>query len=182
MRLQTVRTPRRGAHIIECAIVYPIVFFLILSTFIGGMGVFRYQQLANAAREATRFASTHGGQYAQENSAAIAAGTLPTVDKKYIINNIINPKIFLMDTSQITTTININTPGATSVQVYDWDKTDNYPDGNQGRQTHVATDISGTTYTVTNTVQVTVSYNWMPEWFLTGPINLTSTSVMPMSY
>ena len=33
-----------------------------------------------------------------------------------------------------------------------------------------------------NTVSVTVTYKWTPELFLTGPINLTSTSTMPMSY
>jgi Flp pilus assembly protein TadG len=33
-----------------------------------------------------------------------------------------------------------------------------------------------------NTVTVTVYYNWFPEAFLVGPIVLSSTSTMPMSY
>ena len=33
-----------------------------------------------------------------------------------------------------------------------------------------------------NTVTVTVTYTWIPEWFFIGPFNLTSTSTMPMSY
>jgi Flp pilus assembly protein TadG len=33
-----------------------------------------------------------------------------------------------------------------------------------------------------NTVTVTVSYNWIPELYLVGPITLSSTSIMPMSY
>jgi Flp pilus assembly protein TadG len=33
-----------------------------------------------------------------------------------------------------------------------------------------------------NTVTVTVKYTWMPEVFLVGPIVLSSTSTMPMSY
>jgi hypothetical protein len=33
-----------------------------------------------------------------------------------------------------------------------------------------------------NTVSVTVSYTWMPEMYLAGPITLTSTSTMPMSF
>jgi Flp pilus assembly protein TadG len=35
---------------------------------------------------------------------------------------------------------------------------------------------------VYNTVSVTVTYQWTPELYISGPINLTSTSVMTMSY
>lgn len=33
-----------------------------------------------------------------------------------------------------------------------------------------------------NTVTVTVSYKWFPELYLVGPITMSSTSTMPMSY
>src|SRR5579884_3088125 len=33
-----------------------------------------------------------------------------------------------------------------------------------------------------NTVTVTVNYNWFPEVYLVGPIVLSSTSTVPMSY
>jgi Flp pilus assembly protein TadG len=33
-----------------------------------------------------------------------------------------------------------------------------------------------------NTVTVTVTYSWFPEAYLAGPITLSSTSTMPMSY
>jgi len=33
-----------------------------------------------------------------------------------------------------------------------------------------------------NTVTVTVRYNWFPEVYLVGPITLSSTSTVPMSY
>ncbi len=33
-----------------------------------------------------------------------------------------------------------------------------------------------------NTVTVRVNYNWFPEVYLVGPLTLTSTSTMPMSY
>jgi Flp pilus assembly protein TadG len=182
MRLETVRKPRRGVHAVECALVYPITFFLILAILTGAIGIFRYQQVAFLSREAARFASTHGGQYAKENAKAIAAGTLPTTDKNYIITNIVNPKIFWMTAADITTTIQLNTPSG----VYDWDNTANYPPagnpaGNSGRQTSAAQVINGTSYSVTNTVQVSVSHNWQPMWFL-STIPLSSTSVMPMSY
>jgi hypothetical protein len=35
---------------------------------------------------------------------------------------------------------------------------------------------------IQNYVTVTVTYNWMPELYLVGPLTLTSTSKMPMSY
>lgn len=33
-----------------------------------------------------------------------------------------------------------------------------------------------------NTVTVTINYNWFPEMYLVGPITLSSTSTVPMSY
>jgi Flp pilus assembly protein TadG len=35
---------------------------------------------------------------------------------------------------------------------------------------------------VVNTVTVTVTYTWMPEMYLVGPITLTGTSTLPMSH
>jgi hypothetical protein len=35
---------------------------------------------------------------------------------------------------------------------------------------------------VGNTVTVTVSYQWFPDLYVVGPINLTSTSTSQMSY
>ena len=35
---------------------------------------------------------------------------------------------------------------------------------------------------IQNYVTVTVSYQWMPELYLVGPLNLTSSSQMVMSY
>ena len=57
---------RRGATTVEFAVACPIAFFLLLATIVGSLGVFRYQQVAALAREGARWASVHGGQYAQE--------------------------------------------------------------------------------------------------------------------
>ncbi|HJS08293.1 MAG TPA: TadE/TadG family type IV pilus assembly protein [Pirellulales bacterium] len=56
---------RRGTTAVEFAIAFPIVFFLLLATIVGGMGVFRYQQVAAVAREGARWACVHGGEYEQ---------------------------------------------------------------------------------------------------------------------
>jgi len=57
---------RRGTTAVEFAIAAPIVFFLLLATMVGGMGVFRYHQVAALAREGSRWACVHGGQYEKE--------------------------------------------------------------------------------------------------------------------
>lgn len=66
---------QRGTTTVEFAITCPIVFFLVFAIIVGGMGVFRYQEVAAMAREGARWASVHGGQYAEETGqpAATAA-------------------------------------------------------------------------------------------------------------
>ena len=61
---------RRGVVLIESAIVYSVLMMLILGTIVMGLGVFRYQQIASLAREASRWASVHGPTYQSENSAS----------------------------------------------------------------------------------------------------------------
>jgi Flp pilus assembly protein TadG len=65
-RRGTMTVDRRGTTTVEFAVTCPIVFFLIFATVVGGLGVFRYQQVAAAAREGARYASVHGGDYEQE--------------------------------------------------------------------------------------------------------------------
>jgi hypothetical protein len=71
-------------------------------------------------------------------------------------------------------TINFNTSNGS----FAWDDTDN----NGNRWPYSPRTVNGTTYSETNTVSVTVTYTFVPEWFLAGPITITSTSVMPVCY
>ena len=173
MRLRSLQTMRGGTVALESAVVYPVLFFLVLATFVGGMGIFQYQQDAYLAREAARYASTHGGEYQQENDSAIKAGSLPNVTEDYLKKNIIYPQTTWIDQSQLTVTTMFNQPGSYA----GWDSTANrWP-------TSLWTDpVTGIQYSITNTVSVTVSYQWYPLYYLTGPITLQSTSVMPMCY
>src|SRR6516165_2943741 len=84
---RTVR--RRGATVVECAIIYPITFLLMLGLIIGGLGVFRYQEISSVAREGARWASVHGYQSAQEANPTGAA-TLTTANDVY--TNAIKPQ------------------------------------------------------------------------------------------
>ena len=149
------RAPQRrsGTTLVECAFVYPVLFLLILGLLVGAGGIFRYSQLASLAREGARYASVHGGQYAQEMNV-----TAPTQDQ--IFNNVIAPMAAGFDTTQIGYSITYNTS--------------NWP-------YHTTLDSNNNVIPIQNTVTVTLTYQWLPEAFL-GGVTLSSTSVMPMSY
>ena len=173
MRLKSLQNKRSGAHVVECAIVFPVLFFLVLATLVGGVGVFQYQQVAHLAREAARYASAHGGQYQQENDTAIKTGTLPSVTEDYLKKNIVNPQLTWMDPAQVQVTTTFNQPSGSA----GWDAT-----ANRWPNSPYTDPSNGTTYSVTNTITVTVTYQWYPLLYLVGPISLQSTSVMPMCY
>jgi Flp pilus assembly protein TadG len=63
---------RRGTTAVEFAVACPILFFLLFATIVGGMGVFRYQQVAAVAREGARWACVRGGQYEQDTGKPAA--------------------------------------------------------------------------------------------------------------
>jgi Flp pilus assembly protein TadG len=139
--------------VVECAFVYPVFFLLVLGLLVGAAGIFRYSQLASLSREAARYASVHGGQYAQDMKV-----TAPTPADIY--NNVVLPMAAGFDTSQLNYAITYNTT--------------NWP-------YHTTLDANNNVIPIQNTVMVTLTYQWLPEAFL-GGITLSSTSVMPMSY
>ena len=143
---------RRAATVVEVAVVAPATFLLLLGLLIGGLGIFRYQQVAHLARDASRWAAVHGSDYAQEtgNPAATAAD---------VYNQVIAPNATGLDLSKLTYSVTWNTS--------------NSP--------YSTTTVNGQTTKVTNTVTVTVTYQWIPEAFL-GGITVSSTSVSVMSY
>lgn len=149
---------RPGASLVETAIVLPLAFFFIFGLIFGALGVFRYQQVASLAREGARFASVHGGEYAQEtgNSAATEED----------IRNYMKAKAFFLEPVDITITLK------TAQGDIPWDSSNKWPfslnTDNGNKQTNI--------------VSITVTYQWIPEMYLTGPITLTSTSDMPMSF
>jgi Flp pilus assembly protein TadG len=142
---------RRGTTTVEFAITCPIVFFLIFATVVGSLGVFRYQQVAAAAREGARWASVHGGEYAQETDQPAA-----TASDIYV--------------SAILPAASALNPSRLSYQVI-WDKNNMPLDATTNYEKPTG-----------NTVTVTVTYQWLPEMYLAGPISLTSTSTAQMVY
>jgi Flp pilus assembly protein TadG len=158
MRLQ--RQKRPGATVVECAVVSPVVFLLILGLLVGASGVFRYQEIASLARRASRYASVHGTQYAKDtgNPAATptTSGLAPPGSDIY---NVVVTNAVVLDPSRLTCSVTYNS-------------------ANSPYSTYA---VNGQVVAKANTVSVTLTYQWIPEVFL-GGINLTSTSVMPMCY
>jgi hypothetical protein len=96
------RPRRSGFAATESLVVLPTLLFLIIATVVGGYGVFRYQQIAMLAREGSRYASVHGGQYQLETGNAAATA-------QDVYNNAILPLATSLDLSQLTYSITWNT-------------------------------------------------------------------------
>jgi hypothetical protein len=139
--------------VVECAFVYPAVFLLVAGLMVGAAGIFRYSQLASLTREAARYASVHGAQYAKEMNVTAPAPA-------DIYNNFILPAAVGLDTTQLSYSITYNTSNA---------------------PIHTILDANNNVTPIQNTVTVTLTYQWTPEAYL-GSITLSSTSVMPMCY
>jgi Flp pilus assembly protein TadG len=144
---------RSGATAVECAFVYPVVILLFVGLLVGAAGIFRYSQLASLTREAARYASVHGAEYAKEMKVTAPAPA-------DIYNNVVLPMAAGFDTSQLNYSITYDTSNA---------------------PIHTILDVNNNLTPIQNTVTVTLTYQWVPEAFL-GSITLSSTSVMPMSY
>lgn len=146
------RANRRGTTSIEFAITCPLVFFMILATMVGGLGIFRYQQMAELAREGARWASVHGGQYAKETGQ-------PAATAADVYEKAIKPGAAGLNLNKLSYTVT-------------WDKS-NMP------LSVVNNDVETPKG---NTVTVKVTYQWLPELILVGPFTLTSSSTAQMMY
>lgn len=143
---------RSAATVVEFAIIGPVTFLLLIGLLVGGLGIFRYQQVVRLAQESARFASVHGADYAKESGNPAATST-------QIYDQVIAPKAAGLDPKQLSISV-------------DWNK-DKSPYHNE--------TVNGQTTKVTNTVTVTVTYNWIPEAFL-GGVTLRGTSTSMMFY
>jgi Flp pilus assembly protein TadG len=160
--LRPAPRPRRGALAAEAAVVYPVMIFLLLLLVVGGLGVFRYQQVAGLAREAARWASVRGGDYQKDTGQ-----TSPTQDQ--IRQQAVLPLAAGMDPQNLS--VQVQWVNGVTGQAVDWDASSKAP----------TTQTAGGD-AVTNTVRVTVTYQWSPTVALIGPLNLKSVSEMPISF
>jgi Flp pilus assembly protein TadG len=150
------RQRRRGAVLVETAMIYPLLFMIILGIILLGMAVFRYQQVAHCAREGARWAAVHGAKYSREN-------TKPATTAADIFTNAIKPQAAGMGLSGLAYAVT-------------------WTEDQEQSSTNKITAPSGTVTLVTksNIVSVTVTYTWNTGLF--GTIPVSSTYVMQMSY
>lgn len=152
---------RSGAVATESAIVFSVTFLLIIGVIVGGVGVFRFQQVACQARQAARWASVHGLGWQYDTGS-------PPRTKQQILQEAVLPFASGMDPSKLS--IDVHWIGKVSGQTLDWDISTRAP---------LSKDANGNA--VTNSVKITVTYEWMPGVFLAGPLTLRSVSQVPMS-
>jgi uncharacterized membrane protein len=153
---------RRAAMAVEAAVVFPVVVFLFLALVLGGVGVLRYQQVACQAREAARWACVRGVSWAQETNQ-----TSPT--KQQILQQAVLPMAAGMDPTNLS--IQVFWVNQSTGAAVDWDSA--------GKD---VMSLNAANSPVTNTVRVTITYQFSPGLLLLGPINLQSTSEIPMSF
>ena len=162
MLLKPRHLSRRAAMTVEAAVVYPVVIVLFLTLILGGMAVFRYQQVACQARDAARWAAVRGTDWAAETNQSS-----PT--KEQILQQAVLPLAAGMDTSKVALQVQwIDQATGTAV---DWDS--------------AGKDVRSMTAggkAVTNTIRVTVTYTFGQDLFLPGTLTLTSTCEIPMSF
>jgi Flp pilus assembly protein TadG len=152
MRIKCLHYARSGGTVVEFAVVAPVTFLLLLGLFIGGLGIFRYQQVARLSRDAARWASVHGTEYALDTQS-------PAATPLDVYNQVIAPNAATLNLSKLTYSVAWNTNNAPY---------------------HMAT-VNGKQVKVANTVTVNISYQWVPEAFL-GGATLSSTTVSVMYY
>jgi Flp pilus assembly protein TadG len=150
---------RHGALAVETAIVLPVMLFCILGIILGGMAVFCHQLVAYQAREAARFASVRGGDYQRDTDAES-----PTVQQ--IMDQAVMPVAVGMDPALLSIQVQWIDRGINAT--YDWD----------GAAKDVRSITDSGEY-ISNTVRVTVTYQWSPGVFM-DPITVRGTCEVPM--
>jgi Flp pilus assembly protein TadG len=89
---------RRGATLVEAAIVLPATVLLFVGTTVVGLGVYRYNQIAYLARQGSRWASVHGPTYQSDQKVSA-----PTAED--VISNAVVPQMNGMSRSDLTGTL-----------------------------------------------------------------------------
>jgi Flp pilus assembly protein TadG len=101
--------PHQGLATVEAAIVYPVTFTLLLGLVVGGLGVFRYQEVTSLAREGARYASVRGAHYQW-----VTGQTAATASDVY--TNAIQPQLVAIDSTRLDYSVTWspdNQPGST---------------------------------------------------------------------
>jgi Flp pilus assembly protein TadG len=151
---------RGGVVALETAFVLPVLFFLLLALIVWGTGVFNYQLVACLAREGARWTAVRGDFYQRD----LGASSPTTQD---VLQQAVLPFALGLDPAALS--IQVQWVDQATGVVQDWDAS---PKAVQS--------ITPLGECVTNTVRVTVTYQWTPGLLL-GSMTLSSTSEIPMA-
>jgi Flp pilus assembly protein TadG len=110
---------RSGATAVEMALITPVFFLLLFGLFIGGLGIFRYNQVAHLAREGARHAVVKGQDYHREIH-------LPAATEQSIFENAVRPSSFTLDPARLTCTVTWDKSNAPKTVNPDLSSTTNY--------------------------------------------------------
>lgn len=91
---QTQKRDRRGACIVEFAMIGPLTLMLLIGMCFTALATFRYIQLAHLARHAARWAAVHGKRH------AATTGT-PTVSAEDVFQSAIKPGLIASKPEQL---------------------------------------------------------------------------------
>jgi Flp pilus assembly protein TadG len=86
---------RSGATAVEMAVAAPVFVFLLFALVIGGLGIFRYNQVAHLARQGARYAVVRGTDYQSELHK-------PAATQATILSEAVLPNANALDASRLT--------------------------------------------------------------------------------
>jgi hypothetical protein len=92
---------RRGATIVEMAIVGPLAFLMVIGLMIGCLGIFRYNQVAALAHEGARWAAVRGRNFEKINHRK-------PITAEDIRANVIVPRAAGIDLNRIECTMSLD--------------------------------------------------------------------------
>jgi Flp pilus assembly protein TadG len=96
---------RRGATVVEFAAVAPVLVLIVFGLVVGGLGIFRYHQVASLSREAARYASVRGMDYSRETGN-------PAATQSSIHQNIVLAYAAGLDKTKLSSTVTWNSSNA----------------------------------------------------------------------
>jgi len=103
---RTTNSRRRGATVVEVAMVAPLTFMMLIGLMVGGAGTFRYQQISSLAQEGARWAAVRGPNYRDQTG-------LPLPNAEQVFQNAIKPMATSIDLDQLQYTVTRDPDNAT---------------------------------------------------------------------
>jgi hypothetical protein len=90
---------RRGATVVECAIITPAVMLLVLGIIVCGFGIFRYHQIEHLAEDSARWLSLRGPRYQRRTGS-------PRPTESDVLDEVILPRARSLNSDRLVCRVN----------------------------------------------------------------------------